>query len=326
MGEKPITWEREGVPYYTASSLGRCLRSLAASRMSYTPMAPPEKLQKIFDAGHLAEDECVKTLRENHWTISRQQETVELDIPLADGKHAVVAGHIDGIGILPDHYNARIDKRYGAAIVAESEVIAEIKSQSASTFEQGEFRGALKEMYSWQASVYMHALDLPLCWIRWNRDASDPPLWRTQFLGSPPHSIEAISARIQAVEDAVAADTLPPCTENSWGCPFSYLHEEPEDDEIAEIPGIEELAAHYDEARRDEQNAKKKKDEVREYITRFLASHQVERAREGIAKITLASSTRTKLDEAAMEADGIDLDKYRTRTGFQSLRVTYGDR
>lgn len=304
--DSPV-WDVNGVAYYRASYLGSCMRALAAARMGYTPTPPPEKLAKTFEAGHRAEDDCVEHLRSLGWNIYSQQRPCRMLMETSRGGVAIV-GHIDGIGESPG---------------AEEPVILEIKSQGASTWAASR-DNELWDRYRWQASVYMHALRMPLTWVRWHRDntAGQSPRIEFETLREPPYTMEQIRERLDAVEEAASRAQLPTECSRQFGCAFYYLHEEPGDEvPPARIFGLSDLAAAYWRAQQEEAAARRAKEVARQKLVDFLAERHVQHAIDGRFAVRLVTKERSQINQDRLAEDGIDLSRYRETVTYQQIFV-----
>ena len=324
MSQKPIVWlDNEGTPCYAPSAFGGCPRALVAARLGYDQMSPPDALQKVYSAGHSSEDECVELLKSRGWNIHSQQDEAVLEVATKFGR-ALLIGHIDGEYDTYEMVGADED----GLIAAEG--IAEIKSQGRAAWDRYEVEGPtgdLWERYEWQASVYMLAKGKPLTWIRWLRhEEGEEPSWAVHSLTVPPHSIEEITARIEMVEEYAAKSELPPCGTERWGCPYFYLHEgyKPPDDAV-EVVGLEALCAKYEKYRVQEADAKRERDRVRARIQELMSEVGASRGIEGHGRVTISTQVRKSLDEKAMAADGIDVEKYRVEKEIETVRVTVKD-
>lgn len=318
--KKPIAWRgADNIPHFTASSFGGCPRVMAAALAGYDAVSPPEKLQKIYDAGHVAEDQAIAHLTDSEgWNIWGAQTTVHLPLDTRNGP-VVVQGHVDGLTYIGQHPH-----------------ILEIKSQGPSTFASSSSKlvrspslaaidDELWTRYAWQASIYMHGFGLPLVFVRWMRDSTpEAPTWHMFTLDEPPFSTDEIAERAASVLDHTDGP-LPPCDSERWGCPFSYLHFGSDDADEEETPtcdGLADLVAAYDLARRHESEAKKEKDALRDQILCLMKSNSLTKAVDGPAKVTVAASKRTTWDEALMVADGLDPDRYRVVKVSERLQVS----
>lgn len=190
---------------YRASSFGGCDRALVAARLDYDPAAPPEALQRIFDAGHEAEE----WLTANHVQVDHAQETVTLDV----GEVSIV-GHIDGY-------------RDGRVV--------EIKSQSPAEYERWTpdswTEDPLWRKYAWQTSIYMHALGCGLELVRVRRPTEEhlEPEFSHHFYEKPFHTVAEIYDRVALIERYARDESLPSCTTTRlYGCPYYQFHEGPE--------------------------------------------------------------------------------------------------
>lgn len=316
MAQKAIVWtDGAGTPCYASSAFGGCLRALVLARIGYEQQPPPPSLLKVFNAGHDAEDRCVETLTSRGWNIYNSQDEVALRIETKFGV-CLVLGHIDG-----EYDTYEMVGPEDGLVAAEG--IIEIKSQGKSAWDKYELHGAsgdLWERYEWQAAIYMIARNRPLTWVRWLRDAEEPT-YAMHSITEPPHSLEEITQRIETVEECAREGMLPPCDIERWGCPYSYMHENQQKTDAVEIVGLEALCSKYEKYRREEVAAKAEKDRIRSRIIEVMGDE--ERGSEGNAKVTIFDQARKSLDEKAMAADGIDVEKYRVERKSKTVKVIY---
>lgn len=223
--DRAAVYEEDGKVYYRASSLGGCLTMLAAARQQLEAQPPSGKQLEIYEAGNDAEDWVLG----NHLMIGNLQEEVVLSVT----KRISVVGHIDG---------EYVDGDYPAKLP-----IVEIKSQSPDLFDVWTpdywTEDELWKKYAWQVSAYMLAKGKQLEMIRVRRE--EPLIFQSvQTIEKPFHTLDEIRNRILTVE-ALAADSITPCTTPNFFCPYPYLHPQPEPIEDTEMEGlvVEYLAA-----------------------------------------------------------------------------------
>jgi hypothetical protein len=132
----------------------------------------------------------------------------------------------------------------------------------------------------------------------------------------PPFGLGAITARVLELEAHAASGALPddPGYCNQSFCPFPYLHDAgPEETEDEVLDGY---ASEYEVGRLMESDGKKIKESARDAMMAYGG---------GLTpnwKVTISEvDGRKSLDEKAMKADGIDVEKYR-KVGAPSKRLS----
>jgi hypothetical protein len=250
---------------YRASSLGYSLEALVAGHLGYSPVDPPEFMQKAFDEGTRIEPLAIKKLREMGWFIRTSQDEVnangdyqiEVELEVIPGK-VMVVGHLDGV---------ILDGRLNACVLRQN--ILEVKmmaDQGWKAFKKHEWNApGLIQKYKWQASCYMLATGLPHVMVAWNKDTEELAF---AMATEPFYTISDIAKKLAVAEDFIARGVVPDgCTD--FPCPYYYLH--PPKDEVAkvedgELEGLLQSWLTWDSA---EKMAKKAKDDHRERILKL---------------------------------------------------------
>ena len=233
-----------------ASAFGGCIRAQVAAELGYVGLAPPPRMQAVFDAGNEAEDKAIERLNViYHYGVNSQQREVEF---------IGITGHIDGIIKDPDtSYLVEIksfsDEQYAKFLVQEWDM------------------GELMERYKWQVSVYMHALPHhELLLVGQNRETEELHILPPRAL--PFHTAGAIEHRKDEIMRWVDRGELPPCDTISYPCPFVYLHipDEKDDD-----PLIEDLGEQYRTILDEETAVQDRKTKVRAKLEEALGARDV---------------------------------------------------
>lgn len=283
-----------------ASEFGSCLRAQVAKALGFSPREHDDATLALFARGVDHETECLEEMRVQGWLISHEQEEVEF---------LGITGHLDAVGALV----------HGGAFGQER--VVEVKSPiSWAKFEQAyktdTWTDDLSVKYSWQVSLYQHATGLECVVACLNEGRV-----KMFVIEKPIHSAAAIDSRIESIEKRVALQALDwPC--DTWanprfcqmsavtGCRDKTLTEDEELDGLVNVYRM----------------AKAEADRVGVWLDR--ARKDVETALGDRDKVSTAYCTVTRYPQAgpfkwdtdAMEADGVDVDKYRL-PGAVSSRV-----
>lgn len=292
---------------YRASGIGTyCFKQLVAARMEYEPLPTPMRMQETFDKGHETEDRVIKQLMTGdprQWTIGWRQQEYDFKVT----KNIVVRCHVDGVR-LPMYR------------------VLEVKSQGEAEWKPPNLdKSPFYDRYLWQFSAMMHATGWPLdVLVVRRKENEDGELdWYMVSYEEPPISAADMRSRVLRVEAAARKGDLPDeCDVVLYPCPYYYLHGEIQKAETrlnCTTEDLVALAVGYDEARVEESNAKKRKEDLKKAIDQAVVGNTAEV--EGI-KITFSDSIRRYLNEDMLKADGIDPEKYKKETTIRSLRVT----
>ena len=305
---RPYAYVEHGVPVYRASSIGLPLRCLAAARSGETPLEAPEYLRRAAEAGNRYEIIVKDRLVKDGYVISEEQGAVELKVPLDDGRHAVIRGHLDASSITAP--GDPVDR------------MLEVKSMSDNVFAKWtahRFDGF--PTYAAQLSVYMTAVGKPALYAVVNRATDEIELIPYD---EPPVEFETLTTKIRAVEALVAQGTLPPCTGAQYSCAFDYLCDRREVDP-ADVPPDDdsELAAaleRYEELRRIGNEYDVLKSAARDDVIVALAGRK--KADVGDIRVSYAKSTRKSLSVKRLRDKlGDELDDFYDVSEFEQLRV-----
>lgn len=314
----------DGTIIYRASGIGGCIKSLIAARLDYDPMPVSEKMRALFRSGHEAEEEAVAWLEGQGVAVLGRQSEARLPIT---GRVSVL-GHIDGLvaggrdsldgplTTVQGGMEARLPHRW----------IAEIKSQSNAEWlkRKNGNRSRLQDRYDWQASMYMFALDLPLVWYWWNRDAKQMD---SELVILPPVSMIAIRTRVLEVEHAARSGVVSrSCDNTMYPCPYFYLHDEEDEqkrivqwDEEGNLEPIndkviEVFAKSYKRSALEEDVARKRKDVVRKALRDSFEGRTV-RTENGW-KVTFFDSSRV------VEITKPEPTPFAQESTWENIRVT----
>lgn len=285
----PSVYDDSGLIVYRASALGGCTKALIAQRLGYEATPPPKKMAKVFEDGHAAEEVVHK-----HYPLHSRQTRVSLPV----SKTIWVVGHVDGI---EDRYIKEVHPDLSRWVV-------EVKSQSQDEWDAWDESWSLPlwEKYKWQASVYMHARNLPLHLVRVNRatlDSASPQIHHSYYI-EPWYSVKDIRTRVLQIESQALGGVLPSaCDSRSFPCPVFYLHEDL-DDEYIEDEQVDTLAKQYKNAKVVEKVAKAKAEESRRALRVKGAKLRTSTSRVTFSRQSkLVDPAPRPLDEFALEAE-----------------------
>jgi hypothetical protein len=287
-----------------ASSFGSCIRAQAAGLRGMKPLPPPEKVQGWYDRGNEHETDCVAAMERDgwgfwsvldRWVKQDGQYYVELDCG-----DVTVTGHLDGIAACDGYGNG-------------AEHLVEIKAPATwerfeRAYKTADYSDPYMHRIAWQVSVYMVATGLEAVLACWTEDEGV----RTFGIETPPFDMVAIVARAGEIKAAVT-DLPATCSQADWPCPYAYLHDQPE---VVEDTLLDAFAMEYQRYADAEKEAKFHKDLFRDRLMEHGGG-----VTEGW-KVTVSDATTSRYDYAQMEADGIDLSRYRTESVSKRVRVT----
>lgn len=319
---RPDVYEEGARVVYRASSIGQCVRALVASGLGESSVYGADRqalLDRSAEEGNLHEEAVRERLRSEGWTIHSTQEEVE--IPVIPG--VIIRGHTDGV-----------ISKFGETV--SDRALLEVKSMSTKQFDKwmrkkwGEF-----EKYAWQITAYMAGYPGLDCYYVVKR-REDGLMDRTVIPASqPPADWKAIKKKVVTAERWRRKKELPPCdVKNQWGCPFFYLHEEDNFEEI-EIPDdearavLEQLVAEFVSLKEKErigmEAADVRKKEISPEIFGLVPGDYIHIEVAGtLYKITKSGQTKSWVDLAAMREDGHGdlLDRYAktTRIAYPLVR------
>lgn len=201
---------------HRASGLGGCLKSQIAAALGMKPIPVDEMSALRMGEGQLHEDDVVARLVMDGATVMRQQEEVAIT---SDGNYGsvplkaevglstwAVLGHIDGV-VITDVGGPRL---------------LEIKSMGDSPWKMFQAKrwdtGGLIDKYKWQASIYMHCLNMEMLFVTKNRNSGQITQHGVEM---PFYSLDQIAERVSYIEDHVARHDIQGArcdSTNTWFC------------------------------------------------------------------------------------------------------------
>jgi hypothetical protein len=320
-----------------ASDLGSCTKATVASLLGYEPRWQDgmEGDGGVFDQGHTVEAEVIKWLvNSEHFIFTTQQ-----------AEYLIPCGNVTGDKgeVVPVAVQCHTDGEGGSS--AYPDCVVEVKSASEKSYAEWMKQGwertdPLWTKYKWQVSAYTVATGKPVLFVVQSKAdvaEGEEPRRCLDLVTEPFYTREQIIDRARTIGEHVAMFDLPiECdTEQSWFCPFRYLHEV-----TLDAGGDwEELARRYNRARVQYQAAYKSYNQLRSDLRRpLLYSLGIRMGSNGMpinegtrvldsggvrvmAAWSCTRGGRLKLDE--MVADGIDVEKYREGKKYgYNLRVT----
>lgn len=293
----------EGFTHVVGSSeLGSCLKAQTARFLGYDALPTPPRTAELYQRGHDHEAECLAAMDRDNWWITGHQDEAVIDC----GDSWCVVIHYDGLGA-------------HAEITGSRARVVEIKSPSTwASFERAvrtnDFSDAYMNRIAYQVSAQMVAsgLEAVVACVEEGRV-------KTFGIEMPIYDAAAIQGRVNVLRAFVNAGSVPvACTSADWPCAYLYLH----GDERTEIddPALIEVATEY--ARLGEVSSAA--DAERKALRAPLDALAVGRYAVGPTYVTVATTKgRKSLNETAMIADGIDVEKYRQLSAPGTLlRVT----
>jgi hypothetical protein len=306
----PVYWE-DGRLIIRASAIGNpCLWELIAAGQGYEPATLPEFLAVAFAEGHALEPIVIAKLQENGMQFESHQQEGHLDI---EDVPVSIRYHPDGIGT----------DLFGRHVV-------EVKALRNEVWQKARRSGvgSLFAEYPWQLSTMMIAEGLPGEWVAINKGNKDNSFCEEEgkllreTVALPPISYEDICDKAKRIyEGVMGPDVLKSGREcdnpNHFPCRYIHLRPEPEEDQIKEFTEAEKeeldyLLKAYLTFKGTVDEAKQRQDEIRNQIIAIAGDTKKIITDAFIAPISQAYSTTT--DWASMERDGIDVEKYRTKT------------
>lgn len=300
----------EGRRVYRMSELGGCLKAMAAKKLDYQRIAPPQKMLGKYKEGHAIEPVVLRLLEAAGWLVENRQQEVDIEVT----PHVVLRGHIDGTG--------------GPNDTTSMWGVIEVKSMSQGEYDKFVSTGmntpGLVQKYKWQLSGYMWALAMQAYLVVINRDAEefdiDDANTMTIIKITDPYLTkgEVVGRVIQADAWYRKGDLPIECDVKSWPCPFVYLHEEVFDPENAEV---EALAFAHEEAKKKETVGEDEKKKIRKLLDQATDKKSYNSERVTISYFPVKG--REFIDKEAMKADELDPDKYKKRgSGYTGMRIT----
>lgn len=253
---------------YRLSSVGRATRCLVAARMGATPLAAPQYLIAAAEAGNRFEGVVKDRMRLEGWSISGEQDELEIEVEVPHVEHRVIArGHMDATRCVNP---------------ATGEVsILEVKSMSPRVWQTWTTWGFDRfGTYGAQLSGYMHWAAMRgikvATYAVINRETEELHLRRIEV---PPVPWSEVAAKIALAEFLGSRDILPACDSASeYTCPYNYLCDRREvlfeELEVGSEVRLVELAEQWQEAVRMRDELAGRVDSIRDEIRTALGARE----------------------------------------------------
>lgn len=286
-----------------ASALGSCVRAQAALLAGFTEVPAPKQMQAAYERGHLHEEECRAVMREQGWTVDREQEEVV---------YLGVVGHIDGTCYHGQNY-----------VHLAGEYVWEAKAPDAwakyeKAYKTRDWSDPLCHRYAWQSSVYMGALGMEqmVSCLKDGRVLSF-------VIEEPPFTAEHIALRVADILELAGGGRQrlleAPCSQSDYPCPVVYLHA-PQGPVEAD-PELDEAVLAWERAKTVSRQAKEAEDRAKDLVVRVLGDR--DKVETGLSKVTRYSQTRSSVDAPRLSSEmGIDLTPWTKETKVEGVRIT----
>lgn len=205
--------------YLRASSLGKCVRAIAADIMGREKAPFPEKYKQSAREGHIHEDIAKGDIEATYgFKLTDEQGLCHIEYDIG-GWHWVISGHYEGIWTTP----------LGIPVF-----LWENKSMSANQYKLWmasleDRRGTLiptfknHNSYAWQISHYMACVGLPVLYSVKDRNMGSLTV---AFLESPIFTRREIEGRLKQIADILShperVERAENCSDdaNRWMCPY----------------------------------------------------------------------------------------------------------
>lgn len=305
---RPIAYREGEWIIIRASSFGLPLRSLVAALQGHEPAGLPEPVRQAADEGTELEPYVLDLVVQAGYTISGQQQTVELVFPELK---VIIRGHIDAIA--DDGWEPIV-------VVCDSKTVSE-----AGMIEFRRKGLKTKPSWSWQFSAYALALKLAKVLAAvLNRKGlkqqqageAIPPeqVFQLQTFAVP-YTRADFEKRITELLAWVEKGELPPPERyNGWD-PYAYLKPPAEKDE-----GLADLLAEYEGLNVTDKETAARKAELKEAIAFWMDGRPKVVA--GGIEASLSVTETERLDTARFKRDHPELyQRYTTKSSSSRLVV-----
>lgn len=284
--DRPDVYPEGDAWVYRASALGSCLRALVAARLGYEREGwTPKPLQQAAEQGQQQEPKVLAELQGLGYTVVSRQQTVELAF-LAGSRRVILRGHTDAI------------TQNGA-----DRFVVEVKTMSpevAHRFLTRGFGDPYFRRYAYQASFYVYRTGLPMLYAVKERESGDLV---PRIVATPPVRLDAILARVRAVEQAAASGSLPDCDQEGGWCPYRYLCQHRADaaptTDGEQAEAVDLWAGVYLKALEDERRAQEAKAQAKAKLEELSPGRDP--LVTGRFRVRWLASSRTDYDTKAME-------------------------
>jgi len=272
---------------YRASSTGSCVRALVASAMGEQEVRARDRqdlLERSAEEGNLHEGAVTDSMKEIGWTFVSTQDLVTVKVIPG----VIIRGHTDGRAIAPSNFTYEGGEWSPPGDYSGIEHGVEVKTASTKQFAKWmNQRFKAFPHYAAQITSYMEATGLPFMYAVKRREDG---LLLVDRLETPPMEFKTIRQKIVLAEKyrrrnvAKRGTEYPTCDENTWGCPFFYLHDEDQadlkpdelnDDEQAIIDGLVARFLDFKETETDGKSAESSRKAVQKEILNMISGKQV---------------------------------------------------
>lgn len=301
MSDAPIAYfADDGTAIFRASAIGNCEAALVYSLRGMEPSPPPPDMQARFDDGHLHEPAIIEHLRKAGWVIDQSQDTVKIHV----NESIIINGHVDGVGTNEQGVKA----------------VIECKALSDSGYKKWvkEGFGAFGK-YAQQATVYMHALNLPLVMAVKNKNSGEVDV---QFVEAPPYLLAKLKAKAIRVVRLSGTARTPECPKvKDYPCPFFKLHQDdtgPVDDEDLLPDRLNDLCVDYQSAQARVKDWEETAKGLRAKILEELG--QAESGRTGLYEIQKQTVKQMRLNTQKLK-QSMNVSQWEEPTEYVKLTV-----
>lgn len=318
--DRPIAYQDDqGRICYRASAVGGCSRALLAARLGLNAVSPKDWLLEKFDESRGLEGEIVAQYMEGRrdegnlplLTHSPDDRPMEFLLTSYHGFPIIVTGHGDAFGD------------------PGSRVIGEVKAMATSGWKKLvrdlQTTPALANHLSYAAQVlcYLEGYDAGDCaYMVRNKDTGELFV-RGLTRDDLPLTLDDLRDKVRTIEARVRTGKLSDaCDVPSFFCPFPYLHDELEVDELegAQAMVLDGLCEAYEEQRGVERRAKELKGELGQKIAAYMRE-KGERGGDGKLRVggvkfqvTLVENEgREVVSERLLREAGIDPGRFKER-------------
>ena len=218
--DRPAVYLEDRKVIYRASALGRCKRALWAARSQMERMPIPDIVQMGMDEGTNLEPTILSILHDKHnfeYAPNGAQRQIEIVCGSYNGYTHIVRGRIDQLGTSTNGSPLPIDVK--AFTPDDCDKFREHRWDA--------FPG-----YAWQQSCYAVGMQTNSFFM---------PIFNKGTLRIEPWSLciykslykrKEIRDRILDIEEAYESNTMPDSCPSDFGCPYPYLHERQDPDQL----------------------------------------------------------------------------------------------
>jgi hypothetical protein len=283
---------------------------LIASAQDYAPLPMPQGIQKAMDEGTKAEPIILQYLEDNGWVLTDKQKEGHLRV----APNVLIRYHPDALGYQLEN--------------KEPSYVVEAKAFGKDLFRRAQLHGVGSTIgeYDWQISIMMHAEQKPGVWVFYNKETGEVDY---EYVTTPPIPLSEILTKAAKLVESLDDDLMErPCDDpKHFPCRYIHLRPEPGNGGIDDTLDVESvgLSEEFDQLARDymmfknqEDEAKKRKEEIRQQLLSMRGSFK--KAKSTRYSITVSKGTTNVIDWKKMEDDGVR-DKYVYKNEHDRLTV-----